>query len=241
MPEYISVEGLREDGRRANELRRVEANVGMFPHADGSAYFQQGDTKVVAIVNGPKQGVGKAGDAGKVVCDFEMAAFSTTQRRKPLRLDRKNAELGSKIASTFESAIMTDLYPRSQIEISVQVLQADGGVLAVAINAVTLALMDAGVAMTDFVCACTASVIDGTNVLDINHYEASAQGPELTIAVLPSSSTIVMAEMKSRVHGDLYAGLQDLAIVGGTTLLPLLKKAVHDRTRAMLPCLGPAA
>ncbi|EGD75158.1 arginine kinase [Salpingoeca rosetta] len=32
--------------------------------------------------------------------------------------------------------------------------------------------------------------------------------------------------MKSRVHGDLYAGLQDLAIVGGTTLLPLLKKAL---------------
>jgi exosome complex component RRP41 len=32
------------------------------------------------------------------------------------------------IRQTFEAAIMTNLYPRSQIDIYVQVLQADGGV-----------------------------------------------------------------------------------------------------------------
>ena len=47
--------GLRRDGRRNDNLREWEAVVGMIPHADGSAYARQGQTKVVAIVNGPKQ------------------------------------------------------------------------------------------------------------------------------------------------------------------------------------------
>ena len=37
--------------------------------------------------------------------------------------------------------------------------------LCTAINAVTLALIDAGVPMKEFVCACTAGFIDGTAVL----------------------------------------------------------------------------
>ena len=45
---------------------------------------------------------------------------------------------------TFEAAILTELYPRSQIDIYVEVLQADGGNLCACINAATLALIDAG-------------------------------------------------------------------------------------------------
>jgi ribonuclease PH len=36
-------------------------------------------------------------------------------------------ELGMLIRQTFESVVMTALYPRSQIDIYVQVLQSDGG------------------------------------------------------------------------------------------------------------------
>eukprot|EP01147_Barroeca_monosierra_P005023 gene5024-8752_t len=237
--EYISPEGLRLDGRRANEIRRVQAVVGMFPHADGSSYFQQGDTKVVAIVNGPKQPISSFENLGDT-CSYLCFLLVTVQQQK------KSTELGSKIASTFESAVMNELYPHSQIDISVQVLQADGGVLAVAINAVTLAIIDAGIAIKDFVCAATASVIDSafvlvSNQLDINHQESLAQGPELTLAILPTSSTIVMNELKLRVHSDLYPELQELAIAGGITLHKLLKDAVVSRTKAMLPALGPSS
>ena len=34
------------------------------------------------------QGAGRGSENVQVVCDFEMAAFSTAQRRKPLRHDR---------------------------------------------------------------------------------------------------------------------------------------------------------
>jgi exosome complex component RRP41 len=44
---------------------------------------------------------------------------------------------------------MLELYPRSEINITVHVLESDGSIICSMINAVTLALMDAGIAMSD--------------------------------------------------------------------------------------------
>ena len=48
--ELLSDQGLRADGRRANELRRIRCRQGVFGQADGSAYLEQGNTKVLAAV-----------------------------------------------------------------------------------------------------------------------------------------------------------------------------------------------
>ena len=47
--------GLRIDGRKPNELRRLQCEVGVFEKADGSASLSQGNTKVVATVYGPHE------------------------------------------------------------------------------------------------------------------------------------------------------------------------------------------
>ena len=47
--------GLRIDGRKPNELRRIQSEVGVFAQADGSATITQGNTKVVATVYGPHE------------------------------------------------------------------------------------------------------------------------------------------------------------------------------------------
>jgi exosome complex component RRP41 len=49
---------------------------------------------------------------------------------------------------------MVGLYARSELTICVQILQSDGGNAMAAINAASLALIDAGVAMKDYVVAC---------------------------------------------------------------------------------------
>lgn len=45
--------GLRVDGRRPHELRKVQCQVGIFKQADGSSFLEQGNTKVLASVYGP--------------------------------------------------------------------------------------------------------------------------------------------------------------------------------------------
>lgn len=53
--DLVSDQGLRLDGRRANELRRIQCKLGVFSQPDGSAYLEQGNTKVLAAVYGPHQ------------------------------------------------------------------------------------------------------------------------------------------------------------------------------------------
>ena len=111
-------------------------------------------------------------------------------------------------------AIATELYARSEIVISVQVVQQDGGLLAAAVNAATLALIDAGVGMRDLVVACTAGSFDGCAVLDVNHAEASAQGAQLTVGLMPKSGQLAMVHMGDRMHMDKFEPLLSLAQTG---------------------------
>lgn len=54
--EYITPEGLRVDGRRCDELRKIRCKLGILSsRADGSAYYEQGNTKVIATVYGPRE------------------------------------------------------------------------------------------------------------------------------------------------------------------------------------------
>lgn len=53
--ELLSKIGLRLDGRKENELRRIQCKLGVFTEPDGSAYLEQGLTKVLAAVYGPHQ------------------------------------------------------------------------------------------------------------------------------------------------------------------------------------------
>lgn len=76
-----------------------------------------------------------------------MASFSTGERKKRMKGDRRSTEISLVIRQTFESVIHTQLFPRSQIDIYIQILQADGGTRCAAINAATLALIDAGIPM----------------------------------------------------------------------------------------------
>jgi len=55
--EFITPEGLRTDGRRPKELRNIRCKLGLFSRADGSAYFEQGNTKALATVYGPREGI----------------------------------------------------------------------------------------------------------------------------------------------------------------------------------------
>lgn len=44
--EFVSPEGLRLDGRRPKELRRLSCSIDVLASADGSAIFEMGNTKV---------------------------------------------------------------------------------------------------------------------------------------------------------------------------------------------------
>lgn len=42
----ISEHGYRQDGRKPHQIRNLNYNLGVYSQADGSAYLEQGNTKV---------------------------------------------------------------------------------------------------------------------------------------------------------------------------------------------------
>ncbi|TRY94277.1 hypothetical protein DNTS_007119 [Danionella cerebrum] len=213
--ELLSEQGYRLDGRKAGELRKLQARMSVFAQADGSAYLEQGNTKVLAVVYGPHETRGSRAkslhDRAVINCQFSMATFSTAERKRRPHGDRKSSEMSLHLKQTFEAAVLTQLYPRSQIDIYVKILQADGSNYSACVNAATLALVDAGIPLRDYVCACTAGFVEDTALADLCHVEESGGGTALALALLPCSGNIALVQMDSRLHQDHLDKLMEAA------------------------------
>ncbi|KAI9472683.1 Exosome non-catalytic core component [Coemansia sp. RSA 989] len=229
--ELLSPEGLRIDGRRANELRRIACRASVLNTADGSSYYEQGNTKVLVAVFGPREPRQRTTlqqhDQAIINVEFNVAPFSTSERRKRSKGDKRLLEISSFVRQTFEGAVQRSVYPRSQIDIYVHLLQHDGGMLEACVNAATLALVDAGISMDDYVCACTAGLVDEQPLLDLNGQEESAIAmPGLTVAVLPRSGSIALLQMESKMHATKLDDVMQLAIEGCKHIHTKLDEAV---------------
>ncbi|KAL0272791.1 UNVERIFIED_CONTAM: hypothetical protein PYX00_005633 [Menopon gallinae] len=230
--DLISESDLRLDGRRADELRQIRCKLGVFSQSDGSAYIEQGNTKVLVAVYGPHQARGRSKpqlDGAVINCQYSMAVFSTGERKKRPRGDRKSTEMSMHLRQALSAAIKTELYPRSQIDIFVEVLQADGGNYSASVNAATLALIDAGIPLKEYVISCTASLANGNiPLVDISHLEESSGGPTLTIAALPLSGKIALMEMSQRFHIDHLNKVISTALDGCKKIQIILDNAVRE-------------
>ena len=153
---------LRLDGRRWNELRRLHGQISTQPSADGSSYLEMGNTKVLCTVTGPEEARrgqtagGGASTEALIQTEVNIAGFSGVDRQKRARGDKRVAEMQHTISSAFSAVLFTHLFPRSSVYIALHVLSQDGSLLAACLNAATLALIDAGIPMSDYVAACTA-------------------------------------------------------------------------------------
>ncbi|CAE7690016.1 Exosc4 [Symbiodinium pilosum] len=132
-------EGFRADGRRVHEPRGIQCCVGGGRgEADGYAVFELGSTKAVAYVYGPMEARQRSAtfhDRALLTCVLSTAALSGPARGFGRRGDRQSQERSMWMQQAFESAILLEQYPRSQIRLYVQILQAEGSSMAAAINA----------------------------------------------------------------------------------------------------------
>ncbi|CAM9869715.1 unnamed protein product [Ectocarpus fasciculatus] len=235
--DFISLAGLRPDGRRGREIRRVRSRFGVFKGADGSAYLEMGQTKIIAIVKGPREVTRRQDrkyDMGIVNCEYNVAPFSGSERKKRRPTERKGMEIALAVKEVFEGAIMLHLYPRTQIDIYLHVIQSDGGVLPVGINAASLALVDAGVAMSDLVVACSAGYLDGMPVMDLNYVEQALGGPYLPVAVLPEKDKLLLAKMESRLPLEIFEEVLRAATDACQQVHEVLRAAVKEHAGALL-------
>jgi exosome complex component RRP41 len=197
----IDKKGLRLDGRKADELRPLKIEVGVLSNADGSAYIEHGKNKILAAVFGPREMHPKhlsLPDRMVLRCRYHMAPFSVQERKSPAP-SRREVELSKVIRESLEPAVFVDYYPRSGIDIFVEVLQADGGTRCASITAAALAIADAGIPMRDLVVACAAGKIDDKVVLDLMDTEDKVGVADVPVAFMPNLNAVTLLQI-GRAH-----------------------------------------
>lgn len=63
------------------------------------------------------------------------------------------------------------MFPRSGIDVFIEVLQADGGTRTAGLTAASVALADAGIPMKDLAIGVAIGKVNGTLVVDVNELE----------------------------------------------------------------------
>jgi len=233
--EILNEGGFRSDGRRQYELRSIGIDLSQQGHGDGCATITHGLTQVQVSVFGPREAKMRSHtihDRANINVEVSMAAFSTGDRRKRSRGDKRILEFAATIKSTFEPVVQANLYPRSQIDIFIQVLQQDGGLLQACINGTTLALINAGIPMVDFVCAVAGGVHSTFPILDLTLLEES-DVPNVTVAVMPKTQKISMVTMETRLHVERFDEIFKLATDAGLVVHQEMKRAILARSESL--------
>lgn len=120
-------------------------------------------------------------------------------------------------------------------------LSQDGSLLAACINAATLALIDAGIPMSDYVAACTAGSTSSysTNdeqadpLLDLNQLEEQ-ELPFLTVATLGATDKVCVLVMETRVQAARLEGMLAVGVDGCKQVRSILDGVVRRQGKKML-------
>ena len=227
----ISDDGVRTDGRRWNELRPIRMEVGQLKNADGSAYIEFGKNKIVAAVYGPKEVHPKhmvLPDRALIRCRYHMAPFSVDERKNPAP-SRREIEISKVIREALEPALIAEDYPRSAIQIFVEVLQSDGGSRVAGITASSLALSDAGINMRDLVVGCSSGIVDGHVVLDLNDTEDKEGSGDMPVAFMPNLNQVTLLQVDGIYTPENFRKAFELAMTGGRMVYEMQRKALLEK------------
>jgi len=227
----IDKKGLRLDGRKPDELRPIKLEVGVLPNADGSAYIEQGKNKILAAAFGPRELHPKhlaLSDRMVLRCRYHMAPFSVQERKSPAP-SRREVELSKVIREALEPSIFIEYYPRTGIDVFVEVLQADGSTRCASIVAAALALADAGIPMRDLVVACSAGKVDDVIVLDLMDAEDKLGLADVPVAFMPNLNAITLLQMDGTLTVEEFEKAVNLAIEGCKKIYALQREALSAK------------
>jgi exosome complex component RRP41 len=240
VPMLLSPEGLRIDGRRLNELRPLKIQAGALHQADGSAYVEWGANKVMAAVYGPREVHPRhlqENNKAIVQCRYNMAAFSVDERKRP-GLDRRSQEISKVIAEAFESVIFVEEYPRTSIDVYIEVLQANAGTRCAGVVAASVALADAGIPMADLLPAVAAGKVAGQIALDLKKEEDNFGEADVPMALVPQSGRLVLLQMEGHLTAAELKQALELGVQGCREIYEKMKAALRDKYGGSTPMGG---
>lgn len=223
--------GKRCDGRTVDEPRRIMIRAGGLKNADGSAYIEFGENKILVGVFGPRDVHPKHmsdTDTGILRVRYHMEPFSVAERKNPAP-SRREIEISKVIKEALEPAVMLEKFPRTAVDVFIEVLQADGGTRCAALTAASVALADAGIPMRDLVAGIAAGKVADTVILDVNNEEDQSGQADMPIGYMPNLEKVTLMQLDGVLTPEEYKKCVEVGIEGCKLVYALQKKALNDK------------
>lgn len=221
----------RKNNRKANETRPIIVKAGIIPNANGSALFSFGRTTAIAAVYGPREKhPRRLQESEKAVLKtiYTMAPFSTTDRVRP-GPSRRSSEICKVTRDALAPAIFLEEYPKSAIDVFITIIQAEAGTRTAGINAASVALADAGIAMRDLVTSVAAGKIGGEYAVDLEGKEEDETDCDLPIAYMPRTKKVTLLQLDGDLPPKDVNGAIKAAIKATEEIYKKQKEALSKR------------
>ena len=198
----------RIDGRKFDEIREIEAKVGIIPSADGSAMFRTGKTIAIAAVRGPRvlhpQHMQNP-QTGILRVNNGMMPFSVSDRIRP-GPSRRGQEVSKVIEWALSECVDLKEFKSTVVDLFIQIPQADAGTRVAGINAAAMALAHAGVPMKEMACAISVGKLDKTLVVDLSKeeedYKEGEGSTDIPVCILSRSKKISLLQLDGKISTE---------------------------------------
>jgi exosome complex component RRP41 len=229
--QLIDDKGLRLDGRKLDELRPIKIEAGVLKRADGSCYLEWGDNKVLVGVYGPREVHPRHMQnplRGIVRARYNMASFSVSERKRP-GPDRRSTEISKLISEALERVVLTERFPRTTVDVFIEVVEASAGTRCAGLTAASVALADAGIPMKDLVASVASGKIDGKLVLDLGKAEDNFGQADVPFGFVPRTSEVVLLQMDGHLSQEEFKTIMDMNHKAALEIYELQKEALVHR------------
>lgn len=231
---------IRSDGRRPDQLRKVNITLDYIKYAEGSCLIEFGDTKVIctASIEDKVPPFLKGTGQGWITAEYSMLPRATAQRtvREAARgkLTGRTQEIQRLIGRALRSGVDLTLLGEKTVWIDCDVIQADGGTRTAAITGAFVALyralerVDKLSAVKSFIAAVSVGIVNGELLLDLNYEEDSVAEVDMNVVMNEKGE---FAELQGTAEGRSFTkeelnGLLILAEKGIKELISKQKEAL---------------
>tara|TARA_B100002051_G_C16685675_1_gene612465 strand:- start:968 stop:1513 length:546 start_codon:yes stop_codon:yes gene_type:complete len=164
-------------------------------------------------------------DSAVLAVEYNMAPFSTTDRMRP-GFNRRSKEISKVTKDALESVVLLELYPRSKIQVNIEIISAEAGTRCVGLTAASVALADAGIPMTDLVVSVASGKINDIVVCDLNKEEDNYGEADLPMGILPNTGELVFLQMDGNLSQEEFKQAWDYNMDAASRVHEIMKKAL---------------
>ncbi|MBU5574976.1 MAG: exosome complex exonuclease Rrp41 [Candidatus Aenigmarchaeota archaeon] len=228
--EKLIINRKRLDGRDLYEMRKIEIQINPIKNSMGSAMFKFGKTWAIAATHGPRAAYPKwqqNPEFSILKTRYMMLPFSTWERSKP-GISRRSIEISKVVNDALSNVIFLEDYPKTMIDVFIDIIEADASTRCAALNAASIALALAGVPLKDIVSSCSVGKIDGEIVLDIAGFEDNYGEVDCAVAMIPHEEKVLLLQMDGIVTKEEFKKMIMLAKEGCLKVYESQKTAIKQ-------------